>query len=109
MANEGGLLYISIDGPACCYRCDPKDGYHLSFTTDPKAPFKRLLNDRLVSPCVFDDPIVWKWILDCDVRALQHLRSLYFSVDVGSLNLALLKKIAVARPYIRLSFDVVEA
>jgi hypothetical protein len=69
------LLYISY-AEILFFRYDPKDGQHLSFTSDPEAPFKVFLNDRLISLVIYDDPIIWEWLEECEVSCLQQPRSL---------------------------------
>lgn len=103
MAEAGDLLYITTEEIELFYRFDPKDGQHLSFTSDPDAPYMTYLNGQLVCLGINDDPGVWEWIKECDIRSLQHLQSLDFSGGLGEiLDLNLVKKIAKARPTIGL-------
>jgi hypothetical protein len=106
MAEEGDLVCIQINEIELYYRYNPKDGKKLSFTYDPDAPYKTFLNGRLISLNICDDPSVWEWIKDSDVRSLRHLRSLHFVEDEqGSLDLGLVQKLANALPNIGLILD----
>lgn len=105
LAEAGDLLHISTEETGFYYRYNPKDGQHLLFSFDPDSPFKTFLNGRLISLSINDDPIVWEWLEDCDIRSLQHLQSLHIALDKGSPNLVLLQKIASARTNIGLSFE----
>jgi hypothetical protein len=108
MAEAGDLLRISVeDSVWFYYRYDPRDGQQLSFTitVDSDDPLKAHLNGRLISLGIYDNPGVWKWIEECDLHSLQHLRSVhffFFEDKQASLDLNLVQKIADARPNIGL-------
>lgn len=113
VAEEGDLLYIFFafeddDGGACYYRYDPRDGQRLNFSTDPEVPFKILLNGRLISLAIEDDPEFWTWIGSCEKQDLRGLRSIFFIDDLDGTTLPYLEKVAEIRPDIGLAFPYVD-
>ena len=105
MAQAGDLLFIEKKQIELYYRYNPKDGTELSFTYDPDAPFKTYLNGRLISLDIYDDPALWEWIDDIDVRSLRNLRSLHFEEgEQEGLNLAHVQKLADIWPTTGLIF-----